>query len=117
MLNLQSNVTISNGVEIPRLGLGVYQSPPGRTTQNAVKYALSIGYRHVDTASLYGNEEDVGIAVRESGLDRDEVFITTKVWNSEQGYDSTLRACERELATTWLHLCRPVPEFTGQSQR
>jgi methylglyoxal/glyoxal reductase len=94
MLSLQSKVTLANGVKIPRLGLGVYQSPPGRTTQNAVKYALSIGYRHVDTASLYGNEEDVGIALRESGLDRDEVFITTKVWNSEQGYDSTLRACE-----------------------
>ena len=92
MLSLQSNVTISNGVEIPRLGLGVYQSPPGRTTQNAVKYALSIGYRHVDTASLYGNEEDVGIAVRESGLDRDEVFITTKVWTVNK--DMTL-LCER----------------------
>jgi diketogulonate reductase-like aldo/keto reductase len=62
-----------------------------------VKYALSIGYRHVDTASLYGNEEDVGIALRESGLNRDEVFITTKVWNSEQEYDSTLRACEGSL--------------------
>jgi diketogulonate reductase-like aldo/keto reductase len=92
MLSLQSKVTIANGVEIPRLGLGVYQTPPGRTTRRAVKYALSIGYRHVDTASLYGNEEDVGIALRESGLGRDEVFITTKVWNSEQGYDCTLRA-------------------------
>ena len=97
MLSLESKVTLANGIEIPRLGLGVYQSPPGRTTRHAVKYALSIGYRHVDTASLYGNEEDVGITVRESGLGRDEVFITTKVWNSEQGYDSTLRACEDSL--------------------
>jgi diketogulonate reductase-like aldo/keto reductase len=107
MLNLQSKVTLANRVEIPRLGLGVYQSPPGRATQNAVKYALSIGYRHVDTASLYGNEEDVGIALMESGLDRDEVFITTKVWNSEQGYDSTLRACEsslRRLGFTYVDL-------------
>ena len=72
MLSLQSKVKLANGVEIPRLGLGVYQSPPGRTTQNVVIYVLSIGYRHVDTASLYGNEEDVGIAVREIGLDRDE---------------------------------------------
>ena len=62
MLSLQSKVKLANGVEIPRLGLGVYQSPPGRTTQNVVKYALSIG-RHVDTASLYGNEQDVGIAL------------------------------------------------------
>ena len=69
MLSLQSKATLANGVEIPRLGLGVYQSPPGRTTRRAVKYALSIGYRHVDTASLYDNEEDVGIALRESGLD------------------------------------------------
>ena len=84
MLSLQSKVTLANGVEIPRLGLGVYQSPPGRTTQNAVKYALSIGYRHVDTASLYGNEEDVGIALRESGLNRDEVFITTEKKGLEQ---------------------------------
>jgi diketogulonate reductase-like aldo/keto reductase len=97
MLSLQSKVKLANGVKIPRLGLGVYQSSPGRTTRRAVKYALSIGYRHVDTASLYGNEEDVGIALRESGLDRDEVFITTKVWNSEQGYDCTLRACESSL--------------------
>jgi len=81
MLSLQSKITIANGVEIPRLGLGVYQTPPGRTTRRAVKYALSIGYRHVDTASLYGNEEEVGIALWESGLGRDEVFITTKVWN------------------------------------
>ena len=108
MLSLQSKVKLANGVEIPCLGLGVYQSSPGRTTWRAVKYALSIGYRHVDTASLYGNEEDVGIALRESEFDRDEVFITTKVWNSEQGYDSTLRACG-QLATTWLDLCRPVP--------
>jgi len=107
MLSLQSKVTLANGVEIPRLGLGVYQSPPGRTTRHAVEYALSIGYRHVDTASLYGNEEDVGIALRESGLNRDEVFITTKVWNSEQGYDSTLRACEgslRRLGFTYVDL-------------
>jgi sugar phosphate permease len=88
------------------LAVGLLNSAhSGRTTQNAVKYALSIGYRHVDTASLYGNE--VGIAVRESGLDRDEVFITTKVWNSEQGYDSTLRACEgslRRLGSTYVDL-------------
>jgi diketogulonate reductase-like aldo/keto reductase len=106
MLSLRSKVKLANGVEIPRLGLGVYQSPPGRTTRRAVKYALSIGYRHVDTASLYGNEEDVGFSLRESGL-RDEVFITTKVWNSEQGYDSTLRACEgslRRLGFTYVDL-------------
>ena len=63
----------------------------------AVRYALKIGYRHIDTAWLYGNEADVGRAVRESGIRREEIFITTKVWNSDQGYDSTLTACERSL--------------------
>src|SRR5215470_10508194 len=123
MLSLQSKITIANGVEIPRLGLGVYQTRPGRTMRRAVKYALSIGYRHVDTASLYGNEEDVGIALRESELDRDEVFITTKVWNSEQGYDSTLRACEgslRRLGFTYVDLYLvhwPVPTLNNETWR
>ena len=107
LLTLKSRARLNNGVEIPRLGLGVYQSPPGRITQHAVKYALNIGYRHIDTASLYGNEADVGMALREGGLRREEVFITTKVWNSDQGYDSTLRACEgslRRLGLTYVDL-------------
>jgi methylglyoxal/glyoxal reductase len=96
-LTLQSHAILNNGVEIPRLGLGVYQTPLGETTLRAVKYALKIGYRHIDTAWLYGNEGDVGRAVLESGIGREEVFITTKVWNSDQGYLSTLAACERSL--------------------
>ena len=97
LFTLDSRVVLDNGVEIPRLGLGVYQSPPGKTTENAVKYALMIGYRLIDTAQLYGNEEDVGRALRKSGVNRDEVFITTKVWNSDQGYESTLQACNKSL--------------------
>jgi methylglyoxal/glyoxal reductase len=97
LLSLESYAKLNNGVEIPRLGLGVYQSPPGKTTERAVSYALKIGYRHVDTAYLYGNESDVGKALHESGFSREEVFITTKVWNSDQGYDTTLQACERSL--------------------
>jgi methylglyoxal/glyoxal reductase len=107
LLTLKSRARLNNGVEIPRLGLGVYQSPPGRITQHAVKYALNLGYRHIDTASLYGNEADVGMALREGGLRREEVFVTTKVWNSDQGYDSTLRACEgslRRLGLTYVDL-------------
>jgi len=96
-LTLQSHATLNNGVEIPRLGLGVYQTPIGETTLQAVRYALKVGYRHIDTAWLYGNEGDVGRAVLESGIPREEVFVTTKVWNSDQGFDSTLRACERSL--------------------
>jgi diketogulonate reductase-like aldo/keto reductase len=96
-LSLQSVGLLNNGVKIPRLGLGVYQAPPGESTLHAVKYALKIGYRHIDTAWLYGNEIDVGRAIRESGIEREEIFITTKVWNSDQGYQSTLAACDRSL--------------------
>ena len=97
LLTSQSHAILNNRVEIPRLGLGVYQTPIGETTLHAVRYALKIGYRHIDTAWLYGNEGDVGRAVLESGIPREDVFITTKVWNSDQGYDSTLTACERSL--------------------
>lgn len=97
-LTLQSPAILNNGVEIPRLGLGVYQTAIGETTLRAVRYALKIGYRHIDTAWLYGNEADVGRAVRESGIRREEIFITSKVWDTDQGYDSTLTACERSLA-------------------
>jgi methylglyoxal/glyoxal reductase len=97
LLTLESHTKLNNGVKIPLLGLGVYQSPPGKMTERAVSYALKIGYRHVDTAFIYGNESDVGKALRKSGLRREEVFITTKVWNSDQGYDTTLQACERSL--------------------
>jgi diketogulonate reductase-like aldo/keto reductase len=94
---LKTRAKLNNGVEIPYLGLGVYQMPPGETTVRAVSYALQIGYRHIDTAELYGNEADVGKAVFASGIGREDIFITTKVWNSHQGYDSTLRACKGSL--------------------
>jgi diketogulonate reductase-like aldo/keto reductase len=97
LLTLESRAKLNNGIEIPRLGIGVYQSPPGEITLRSVRYALKIGYRHIDTAELYGNESDVGRAVQESGIPREEIFITTKVWNSHQGYDSTLYACKGSL--------------------
>jgi len=96
-LSLQSSVTLNNGVEIPCLGIGVYQTPPGESTLLAVQYALKIGYRHIDTAWLYGNEGDVGMAVLKSGIPREEIFITTKVWNTDQGHLSTLKAFQRSL--------------------
>ncbi len=89
-------VPLNNGIEIPVLGLGVWRVPPAET-QDVVALALRAGYRHVDTASMYGNEAEVGAAVRDSGLDRDAVFVTTKVWNSDQGYDSTLRAFDASM--------------------
>ena len=88
---------MNSGNEIPRLGLGVYQLPAGETTMRVVDYALKIGYRHIDTAKLYGNEADIGRAVMKSEIQREEIFITTKVWNSDQGYDSTIRALEGSL--------------------
>lgn len=90
-------VRLRNGVDLPRVGLGVYQTPAGAATQRAVAAALRLGYRHVDTASVYGNERDVGLAIRESGLRRDEVFVTSKLWNDDQGYDSALRAFDATL--------------------
>ncbi len=96
-LTVSSTVKLNNGVEMPILGLGTFQSEHGKTTQNAVRWALEAGYRHVDTAAVYGNEQDVGAAVRDSGLPRQQVFIATKVWNSDQGYDATLRAYDQSL--------------------
>lgn len=96
-LNLQTRIKLNSDVEIPVLGLGVYQTPPGKTTQSAVRTALGFGYRHFDTARIYGNESDVGQAIRDSGISREEVFITTKLWNQDQGYDSTIRACDASL--------------------
>ncbi|MDX2305706.1 MAG: aldo/keto reductase [Microscillaceae bacterium] len=95
--DIQGTVTLANGVEMPYLGLGVYQSKEGEEVIQASLDALEAGYRHIDTAALYGNERGVGQAVRESGLPRQEIFVTTKVWNSDQGYDSTLHAFENSL--------------------
>jgi len=86
--------TLNNGVTIPALGLGVFQTPPDET-KAAVTAALELGYRHIDTAAAYGNEREVGEAIRDSGLDRDEVFIETKIWISDYGYDETLHGFEK----------------------
>lgn len=85
---------LRNGVEIPCVGFGTYLTPDGDTCVNSVKEALSAGYRHIDTAEFYANEESVGKALAESGISRDEVFVTTKLWNTNQGYDSALRHFE-----------------------
>jgi methylglyoxal/glyoxal reductase len=112
---------LNNGVMIPRLGLGVYQSPPGQVTQTAVEYALKIGYRHIDTARIYGNESDVGVALRKSGIKREDAFITTKLWNSDHGYETALKACDdsiKRLGLKYLDLYLihwPVPEIRDES--
>ena len=87
-------LTLNNGVEMPALGFGVFQTPPDETIA-AVETALATGYRHIDTAAAYGNEREVGEAIRRSGVDRSEVFVETKVWISDYGYDETLHAFDK----------------------
>ena len=89
-------LTLHDGIEIPQLGFGVFQVPP-EDTQRAVEEALDAGYRHIDTAAAYRNEAGVGAALAASGLSREDFFVTTKLWNSQQGHDSTLEAVEASL--------------------
>ncbi|WP_079529203.1 aldo/keto reductase [Halobacillus hunanensis] len=96
-MSLTDTTQLSNGVHMPWVGLGVYKMDSGDEVVNAVRSALDLGYRHLDTASFYDNEEGVGQAIRESDLSREELFVTTKVWNDEQGYEETLEAFDRSL--------------------
>lgn len=96
-LSLDSRLPLNDGHRIPVFGLGMYQVPQGRTAEAALQAAFAEGYRLVDTARMYGNERDVGRAVRASGLPRDDVFVTTKLWNSDHGYDRALRAFEEKI--------------------
>ena len=96
-LSLDTRVRLNNGVEMPLLGLGTFQMGPGQQTREAVLAALKLGYRLIDTAALYENEADVGEAVRRSGIRRDEIFITTKLWNTDHGYERAIAACEKSL--------------------
>src|SRR3954470_14058966 len=89
-------LTLHDGVEMPQLGFGVFQIPP-QDTQEKVEEALGVGYRHVDTAAAYRNEAGAGAAIAASGGRREDLFVTTKLWTSERGYDSTLRAFEESV--------------------
>jgi diketogulonate reductase-like aldo/keto reductase len=95
--DITATVRLSNGVRMPRLGLGTYKAQQGGDVEREVSAALETGYRSIDTASLYENEEGIASAIRTSGIPRTELFITSKVWNSEQGYNSTFRAFDRSL--------------------
>ncbi|MFD2629891.1 aldo/keto reductase [Oceanobacillus kapialis] len=95
--SLQDTITLPNGVKMPGFGLGVYKVEDGKTVVDSVKVALKHGYRSIDTASFYDNEEGVGQAIRESGIPRENLFITSKVWNDEQGYEETKQAFARSL--------------------
>jgi diketogulonate reductase-like aldo/keto reductase len=96
-MDISLKVKLNNGVEMPWFGLGVFLSNEGAEVENAVKVALQNGYRHIDTAAIYKNERGVGKAVKESGIPREEIFITSKVWNTDQGYKTTLAAYEASL--------------------
>lgn len=96
--SIKDTVTLSNGVQMPWFGLGVYKVEEGQEVITSVKAALENGYIHIDTAAMYQNEKGVGQAIRESGIPREELFITSKVWNDDQGYESTLKAYETSLS-------------------
>ncbi|SDQ15393.1 aldo/keto reductase [Flagellimonas zhangzhouensis] len=95
--DLQGTFELHNGVQMPYFGLGVYLSKDGSEVINAVKDALNHGYRHIDTAAVYNNEEGVGKGIRESNVAREDVFLVSKVWNTDQGYESTLKAFDASL--------------------
>ncbi len=88
---------LNNGIEIPSIGFGTWQTPDGATAISAVKTAIKAGYRHIDTAAIYKNEKSIGEGIKESGVDRKELFVTSKLWNSERGYEKTLKAFEKTL--------------------
>jgi len=107
MEDMKSYTILNNGVKMPLLGLGTYMIENEEKLINAVKGALRIGYRHIDTASFYGNEEAVGVAIKESGVPRKEIFLVSKIWNSDQGYEKTLQAFKtsiNKLGTYYLDL-------------
>ena len=95
--NLKDTTTLHNGVKMPWLGLGVFKVKEGEEVVESVKAAIRNGYISIDTAAIYRNEEGVGQAIRESGVNREELFITSKVWNADQGYETTLQAFETSL--------------------
>lgn len=97
------SVTLNNGVSMPQFGLGVWQAQEGGEVELAVRTALKTGYRLIDTAAVYGNEVGVGMTIRSSGIPREELFITTKVWNDRHGYDETLEAFDQSLARLGLN--------------
>ncbi len=93
-LKIDTKLRLNNGIEMPIFGFGTFRINAGFATRDSVKVALAAGYRSIDCASIYGNEKDIGDAIKQSGISRDEIFITTKLWNTDQGYDKALKAFE-----------------------
>src|SRR5579862_5183064 len=104
-MNIGRTVTLNNGVSMPTLGLGVWQMREGPETENAVRWALEAGYRLIDTAKLYGNERSVGKAIRESGIPREEIFVTTKFWPADlTGVEAAFERSSRKLDLGYVDL-------------
>jgi len=104
---MMEDYTLSNGLKIPKIGFGTWQIPEGDEAYNSVAYALEVGYRHVDTAQIYGNEVSVGRAIADSGLSREDIFLTTKVWNDKHSYDLAKESIDeslKKLGTDYLDL-------------
>ncbi len=101
-LDFHSKVKLANNTEIPVIGLGVFKAKIGDEVENAIAWALEAGYRMFDTAKVYGNEESVGKAIKKSGIPREELFITTKLWNEDQGHDTTRKAIDESLESLGL---------------
>lgn len=95
--SLTDRYKLNNGVKIPIIGFGTWQTPDGQVAEESVLAALNSGYRHIDTAAAYGNEESVGAAIKKSGINRHELFVTTKLWNSDHGYQNTKKAIDTSL--------------------
>ncbi|CAG8621778.1 13375_t:CDS:2 [Dentiscutata heterogama] len=122
---MDSTITMNDGNKIPVIGLGLWQAESGQTTQQAISWALEAGYRHFDTAAAYGNEKDVGIAIANSNIPREEIFVTTKIWNTDQGYESTLKAADTSLKNLQigyidlllLHSPLPGPQKRAESYK
>ena len=113
---MNPTLTLNNGVTLPALGYGVFQTPPDETI-TAVETALGAGYRHIDTAAAYGNEREVGEGLRSSGLDRDDVFVETKVWISDYGYDATLHAFDKSAGKLGVEQHRPADPAPADAGR
>lgn len=94
---MTNTFTLSNGTKIPKIGYGTWQTPKGEVAEQGVANAIACGYRHIDGAAIYGNEVSVGKGIKASGIDRKELFVTSKVWNGDRGYETTLAACEKTL--------------------
>lgn len=122
-MNLNSYIKLNNGLQMPIFGLGVWRSKDGKEVIDAVTYAVQAGYKMIDTAMIYENEVGVGQGIKDSGIKRDDIFVTTKLWNSDQGYDKTLFAYEQSLKRLNLDFVDlylihwPKPELTKDTWR